>query len=202
MNVRPLAALAVCLLALSGCGQSADGAKPSDAGSSSVKPNGLYIRGDLVKMFAGKDPTKHQTEDAQCMTDKVLQARTYQDLQKAGVLDADYHVPPHRPFLDDTNAQIFAKAQDTCVNWYSQTTRHARSEHRRLDSTAFLACLRRDVTKDDIHLATVDYLTGHWQSDASKALTKKQDTCLSQAGVTDPGASSSSTADPSASPTS
>ena len=198
MNVRPLAALAVCVLALSGCGKSADGAKPSDDGSSSVKPNGLYIRGDLVKMFAGKNPTKHQTEDAQCMTDKVLQARTYQDLQKAGVLDDTFHVPPHRPFLDDTNAQIFAKAQDTCVNWYSQTTRHARSEHRRLDSAAFLACLKRDVTKDEIHLATVDYLTGHWQSDASKALTKKQDTCMTEAGVPATDASSS----PSATPTS
>ena len=195
MPRRSWSALALCLVALvgptlTGCSKGADKA----TADTSAKPNGIYIRGDLVRMFSGKNPTKRQTKAAQCMTDRVLAATSYQQLQKAGVLDKDFHVPPHRPFLDSATAETFASAQDECLDWYDRTARFEHSKHPRLDVAAYTACLKDNLDAGQIHQATVDYLMGHWQSDASKALNKQQNGCLKTGGAPSESPSASPTA--------
>jgi hypothetical protein len=180
--LRPLRTL-VCLvpgllLAASAC----TGDELPDEASAAVTRDGL------AAMFAGDHPGDDDTETSRCFAEELTARISADQLRDAGVVDGEGYVVAELPPLPADVAASWADAQFACADFVEQSTRaQVKITRGRIDAEEYAACLRRELTEDDMRAATTSSLTGDWDSPALAALADAQPQCARSATLRDEG---------------
>jgi len=173
---RLLLSVAMLVLALASC--QSEGADPADGPT----PDQAEIRSGLAALFAGDHPGARETTEGDCFAERLTRAVSTQELRSAGVLDASYDVVTEPPPLPADVAGEWADAQLACTDFVEASTRaQVKVTKGDLDQQAYAACLRRQLTGDDIRAALTASLSGDFDDPDVARLSAAQSACAKQA---------------------
>lgn len=166
------------VLALGGC--QSDGSDPGSEGGPSADPSA--IRSGLAALFAGDHPGSRENAEGRCFAEKLTAAVSPERLRSAGVLDSSYDVVAEPPALPQDVAGDWADAQLACIDFVEASTRaQVKVTHGDLDGPAYAACLRHELTDDEIRAAVTASLSGSFDAPEVAALSTAQSTCARSA---------------------
>ena len=166
------------VLALTGC-QSEDS---HPAGGTGATPDPATIRSGLASLFAGDHPGSRENIEGKCFAEALTAMLSPNQLRKAGVLDASYDVVTDPPPLPDELAGHWAMAQLACADFIEASTRaQVKVTHGALDSEAYAACLRRNLTDEEIRAAVAASLSGEFDAPEVAGLSAAQSACAKRA---------------------
>ena len=174
-------AAALLALTLSGCDE---GDPPAAEGSGA---DSAAIRGDLAALYAGDHAGEEETASGDCFAEAFTALTTHDQLRDAGVLDASYAVVAELPVLPPDVAEAWVEAQFGCSDFVIESTNaQVKISKGRIDTEKYAACLRQEVTEDDLRAAATSSLTGDWDAPSVSALADAQGRCSRAAMPTDP----------------
>ena len=166
------------VLALTGC-QSEDS---DPTGGTGATPDPATIRSGLASLFAGDHPGSRENIEGKCFAEALTAMLSPNQLRKAGVLDASYDVVTDPPPLPDELAGHWAMAQLACADFIEASTRaQVKVTHGALDSEAYAACLRRNLTDGEIRAAVAASLSGEFDAPEVARLSAAQSACAKRA---------------------
>lgn len=179
-HTRPAAlALAASVLAvLAGCSTGGSGEESTTGSGGDDATRVAEVRADLAALFAGDHPDARQTATGECFAEELTSTTSLDALQAAGVLDSSYDVVADLPRLREDVAEAWAEAQFACTDFVEESTRaqQAATKGRILDEP-YAACLRDELTPEQMRAAVVDSLTGNWQGVDLMRLGRAQSEC-------------------------
>lgn len=162
---RTAALVVVTGLLLAGC---------SDDGPEEV-PEG--VRTGLAALYAGDHPEAADTEDGACFADELLARASLDDLREAGLVTGD-EVATDVPPLPADLAGTWVDAQFACVDFVEQSARaQVAASKGAIDAEAYAACLREEISEDQLRAAVAQALTGDLTGTDVSRLSTAQLTC-------------------------
>lgn len=177
-------AVAVLVLA-TGCTGSAEpqAQPPGESPTPVEEPVGAAgVRDALAAAYAGERSSPEERAEAACFAEELLERADVEALQAAGLLDDAGAVPDPLPVLDEDTAGVWVDAQSACADFVEVSTRALTAQSKgRLDSEAYAACLRAELTPAQLRAAQVQALTGQMSGPEVAALTQAQGTCAGRA---------------------
>ena len=179
-----VATLATVLLAftVTGCDEG-DPPPPAESGG-----DPSAIRADLAALYAGDHAGEVEAASGDCFAHAFTELTTHDQLRDAGVLDASYAAVAEPPTLPPEVAEAWVEAQFGCSDFVEESTNaQVKISKGKIDAEKYAACLRQELTDDDLRAATTSSLTGEWDAPAVAALADAQGRCSRAAMPTDPG---------------
>jgi hypothetical protein len=168
------------VLALGGCQSSGSEADGGPGDGPTADPS--TIRSGLAALFAGDHPGARENAEGECFAQELTAAVSPEQLRSAGVLDASYDVVEEPPPLPDDVAGDWAEAQLTCADFVEASTRaQVKVTKGNLDSQAYAACLRQELTRDEIRAAVSASLMGNFDAAEVNVLSAAQSSCARRA---------------------
>jgi hypothetical protein len=164
------------VLGLGGC---QSGGSDTDGGSGEgPTPDPSAIRSGLASLFAGDHPGSRENTEGQCFAEELTAAVSPEQLQAAGVLDASYDVVTEPPPLPEDVAGDWADAQLACSDFVEASTRaQVKVTKGNLDDGAYAACLRQELSDDEIRAAVAASLSGDFGAPQVSTLSAAQSRC-------------------------
>ena len=172
--------LALCLpvvVLASGCTDERTEPPPPPADTSETQ-----LRDGLSALWTGDNPTTEDTAAADCFAREFLDRPTIDQLRTTGIITEAEAVVTALPILDPELAGIWVDAQFACVSYIEGSTRAVSAQSRgTLNEEAYAACLREDLTDDQIRTALVSGLSGNPDAAALDVLSQAQAECARSA---------------------
>lgn len=165
------------VLALGGCQSSGSDADAGSGDGPTADPSS--IRADLASLFAGDHPGARENAEGKCFAEELTAAVSPEQLRSAGVLDASYDVVEEPPPLPEDVAGDWADAQLACADFVEASTRaQVKVTKGDLDGETYAACLRQELTDDEIQAAVAASLMGDFDAAEVSALSAAQAGCV------------------------
>ena len=140
------------------------------------------VRDALAAAYAGDRSSPEERAEAACFAEELVERADVATLQAAGLLDQDGTVPDPLPVLDEEVAGAWVDAQEACADFVEVSTRALTAQSKgRLDAEAYAACLRAELTAEQLREAQVQALSGQMAGPEVAALTQAQGTCAARA---------------------
>jgi hypothetical protein len=163
---------ALLALALGGCDASGKPAPEQEGGDAAA------IRADLAALYAGDHPGAEEAASGDCFAEAFTELATQDELREAGVLDASYAVVAELPELPPELADAWVEAQFGCSDFVDESTNaQVKITQGKIDAEEYAACLRQELTEDEMRAATASSLTGDWDAPELAALADAQGHC-------------------------
>ncbi len=178
---RALLLVTVLLLGLTGC--SGDGEGPSGEPTSGADAaQQAENRDGGAAHFAGGRPDDRRQEGADCFAETLTELWSPDELQDAGVLDAELDVVPELPILSEDLAEDWASAQLACTDYVEESTlAQVDITKGKVDAGRYAGCLRTELSEEQMRAALVDTLTGDWSGVDLARLGRAQTDCADRA---------------------
>ena len=136
------------------------------------------IRAAFASLYAGDHAGELETASGDCFAEAFIGLTTQDQLREAGVLDASYAVVAELPPLPPDVADAWVEAQFGCSDFVEESTNaQVKISKGKIDGEKYAACLRRELTEDDMRAAATSSLTGDWDAPAVSALADAQGRC-------------------------
>lgn len=174
---RTAALVVLGLLLLGGCwdDSSTDATTGATTGASDVPDE---VRAGLAALYAGDHAQDADAEDGACFASELADRVSLAQLREAGLVTASDEVATVVPRLPEGLAATWVDAQFACVDFVEESARaQVAASKGAIDAEAYAACLRDEITEDQLKAAVTQALTGDLTGPDISRLSDAQLTC-------------------------